>query len=1403
MKWCRFAGLVALFAVVACKQPPSVDSLLAAAPLPEYGVDDFAVHPGLGIPTGRRHLLVAFKPEADGAAVADALAKAGVSIAGGHPEALAAFVTVPEDRGWEGLDAAQAALAQHPAVAAAAFDLIESATLMPPARGAKSEGSWWVDAIAARQAWNAVPALRWLHAQRSRAVTVAVIDTGFRAHPDLDGVLWLRSPESHPRDTDTAAWHGSFDAGLIGAKWNGRDIDGVVPDPLAQIDGLDTHLIPSLLGMSHGDYVASSGGMLRAAVLRVANQAGGMAIVNYSMGYNWYAGAFRRDCDGNFIECRAPEYNNDTMCDPSGGHVTGCNIERVREAIDQQGLFLASWVRSLSRNRRLLLFCSAGNDAARWPGFPAELSSSCANAALRHGSPDMIVVGSRTSGKGHVIEEHDGSNSGSQLLAPGVGIESLQSNSGVISMTGTSFATPIAAGSAAFLLALNPDLLSAEIRRLLTIHSPQVRDPRGGVTARPVLDLRRAVEAMTVKLADGSTVSGDKLLADIDDGTDDGFSRRVVPGARPREWSKVRVDMRDMRAFRDMWWLTRANGGVTIACPAGIPACDLNGDGRFAAPDEPHSRAALVGPDVDDAALAAFAARWDGDGVQPFSSAELRDLLHSADVKIDGRAFILQANTSATVDGLKISLAGRMVPGGAEARHAALRELKIGTATKVLTTPGLGSPEVEVQAMHGDTPVGRVYRARFADLEVAEDRTLVLNPCAWESDPEISILEPWTTVDCSDDGKELVHVNVEGDADGTVPHKLALTKGEPHLVTFDGLAYDFQAAGEFVLFSDGEVEVQTRQQAMTGRGDVSVNAMIAARVGGQRVVVRRGAPDRVWLDGQERALAGELALEAGRLTRNGRELTLTWRGGDVMRVVVHDDLVDVELGILPRPGRVHRGLLGSTPNDDPLDDLVGSDGKVYVQPDVSALYRGYGDGWRVTQAESLLHYEPGETTETFTERAFPRAQATLADLAPDVLASATARCAEAGIRQRSLLEACILDVALLGRDDAAFGFVGLPDPRAEFRPAHVRADFEVQPQLGFFDPKSVLVPRTERAPGGPGWPATRFFGPFGASVQLGDAPGGVFGGLPPHDAIELSFDVIVLGEWRGDAVIETRTKARVVTRASYSTGDAPQSFPGTAPGASYPGSTGALGRDVLGLGVRDAVFRHRVVFQHTDPSLTLHWLAHGVGEGQRWGIDNVEINTRKSPLRREPVDIGGVIVTLEHGEPLAPGVAGCADGTREAFHDAARHPDRAGCVAAWDGPADLRARPTGAACGDGLGPCKVPADACAAGWHVCGTSGELAELQAFDPVVCSHTAGDFLGASSTCAGDDACADPPASGLPCAGEGARARAFCCGSEYLCTDMVEGCALSPRALVHGAVTCAGATSNPGRGVLCCRD
>jgi hypothetical protein len=189
------------------------------------------------------------------------------------------------------------------------------------------------------------------------------------------------------------------------------------------------------------------------------------------------------------------------------------------------------------------------------------------------------------------------------------------------------------------------------------------------------------------------------------------------------------------------------------------------------------------------------------------------------------------------------------------------------------------------------------------------------------------------------------------------------------------------------------------------------------------------------------------------------------------------------------------------------------------------------------------------------------------------------------------------------------------------------------------------------------------------------------------------------------------------------------------------------------------------------------------------------------------VDERGRSITLEHGPPGDPAVVGCADGRREAFLDAARYPRIAGCLGSWPGRQSLRSPPTGRACGDEAGPCAVPADACAPGWHVCGSSGAVAELRQVSAAECEQAGGGrFAAGISHCRGQSGCAyDPtPEANYACYPHGWCSEPVCCGHDCgefgSCRD---GVWPQHTHIPFGQDQGCGATeSRRAGGILCCR-
>jgi hypothetical protein len=181
------------------------------------------------------------------------------------------------------------------------------------------------------------------------------------------------------------------------------------------------------------------------------------------------------------------------------------------------------------------------------------------------------------------------------------------------------------------------------------------------------------------------------------------------------------------------------------------------------------------------------------------------------------------------------------------------------------------------------------------------------------------------------------------------------------------------------------------------------------------------------------------------------------------------------------------------------------------------------------------------------------------------------------------------------------------------------------------------------------------------------------------------------------------------------------------------------------------------------------------------------------------------------GEKADPALVGCADGQREGFADLQRHRRVAGCLATWEGTKSLRDKPTGKACGDDIkgGVCTVPADVCAVGWHVCGSTGKNDDLKTHTTFkACNKEAGPgkFVAAMSHGQTEELCPPAPTAEtvFPCMDSGFCAEPICCGDNCQfgkCRDAVwKG---QTRISLGKAEGCGSVTSERNGGVMCCYD
>ncbi len=443
--------------------------------------------------------------------------------------------------------------------------------------------------------------------------------------------------------------------------------------------------------------------------------------------------------------------------------------------------------------------------------------------------------------------------------------------------------------------------------------------------------------------------------------------------------------------------------------------------------------------------------------------------------------------------------------------------------------------------------------------------------------------------------------------------------GDPHLVTIDGLKYDFQAVGEFALADSGDLLVHIRQRPFRDGKTIAGNGAVAARVAGRRVAIYADQKPQLRVDGKpEELAAGPLELAKGAVVRaSGGTYVITWPEGDRLTVISAGDHLNLRLAPASgRRGKV-RGLLGNY-DGDPTNDLAGADGKAQPLPlSFRDLYGAFADAWRIKQTESLFDYGPGETTETFTDRAFPAAPATTSTLPADTYEKARKACANAGVTDATMLDACILDVGLTGDESLAAALAAVGTPEAAVGGAYW-SDFEQAPGAEW---KPATVGTT---PGGKR-PATKFLGPFGndkATLTLGR--------LGAHDKLRVSLDLYVILSWDGNAgsfgpdVWELSVDGVPVLHTTFANWLGPppptQAYPDAHPGGDHPGGHGALEKDALGYlwagKPMDTVYRLSFEVPHAAEEATIVFSATGLQEitDESWGIDDLSVTPLASPM---------------------------------------------------------------------------------------------------------------------------------------------------------------------------------------------
>ncbi|MFG1978229.1 VWD domain-containing protein [Nonomuraea fuscirosea] len=425
-----------------------------------------------------------------------------------------------------------------------------------------------------------------------------------------------------------------------------------------------------------------------------------------------------------------------------------------------------------------------------------------------------------------------------------------------------------------------------------------------------------------------------------------------------------------------------------------------------------------------------------------------------------------------------------------------------------------------------------------------------------------------------------------------------LVKGEPHFTTLDGLGYDLQSVGEFVLASSDRygLEIHGRLSPASGGRDVSVMFDAAMEAGDHKVEFHE---DDLYIDGQKTTLgAGKLLYlgkEAFVLRKDGKWLVmfdalegpvLSWRRGAAGLYLPPSADSDLE------------GLLGNA-DGDPKNDLKLRDGtQLPANATPAQLHTDYANSWRLDDTESLFTYGPGESTATFTNLQFPSRIVTIHDLTPEQMQLATAQCEESGVAPGVPFNDCVLDIALTA--DTSFAEAAAEQKTVSLDPAAQAVDANGDLTLDFEGTlgKNTLPSRVSADPA-----VSSFAGPFSG----GDSYRFFVQSLPLHKAGTLSFDLLAVGDWTSDSDTETIT---VETDR-----DDPYEI---TPAELTPVASGTLAS-----GLPWAKYRVTAPITHKNSQIEVKVSATGMAglSSQAYGLDNVALDLEVTPPQTFPVTL--------------------------------------------------------------------------------------------------------------------------------------------------------------------------------------
>ncbi|KAA0921162.1 hypothetical protein FLO80_03055 [Aquicoccus porphyridii] len=324
---------------------------------------------------------------------------------------------------------------------------------------------------------------------------------------------------------------------------------------------------------------------------------------------------------------------------------------------------------------------------------------------------------------------------------------------------------------------------------------------------------------------------------------------------------------------------------------------------------------------------------------------------------------------------------------------------------------------------------------------------------------------------------------------------LGLNNGDPHLLTLDGAAYDFHAAGEYVLTraTDGsDFEVQARMSPVGE--NVTANVAAGVRLDGGNVMVDAAAANPLTVDGVATAVAdgGFILVGQDRVYREGDTYTLIHtRDGDLetgysaVVVGVVGGRVDITVALDGYWGGNVEGLLGNA-DGNAANDIALADGTPLDRPlKFDDVYGQYRDDWRVDDAaDSLFSYGAGEGPDSYYLPNYPTGMIGLDNFDPADVSAAEAVVTAGGLAPGTLaFQQAVLDY-LLTEDESYIDTATNTQTAIDSRPAEAPAIETPDTDGGGLEGLLTLSGKLTSLAGEDITGATVTFQPTGRSVSL-------------------------------------------------------------------------------------------------------------------------------------------------------------------------------------------------------------------------------------------------------------------------------------------------------------------------------